>query len=106
MFTKCWIWQQCCNCEQRHSKTLQSKVELIQIDILVQKPGIDAQANSTMTFQDRHGRFLADKTPTVAAKSQAGGMPPLPPPCFIPQNSGKIVVLPVLPLLASLHFIK
>ena len=24
-----------------------------------------------MTFQDRHGRFLADKTPTVAATSPA-----------------------------------
>ena len=38
LFTKCWIWQQCCNCEQRHTKTLQSKAELTQIDILVHKP--------------------------------------------------------------------
>ena len=39
LFTKCWIWQQCCNCHQRHHKTLQSKAELTQKDILFHKPG-------------------------------------------------------------------
>ena len=33
-------------------------------------------------------------------------MPPLPLPYFIPQNSGKIVVLQVLHLLSALNFIK
>ena len=40
LFTKCCIWQQCCNCQQRHPKTLQSKAELTQIDILVQGTNI------------------------------------------------------------------
>ena len=38
---------------------------------------IDAQENSAMTSQGHQGRFLADKTPTVAATSPACRGPPI-----------------------------
>ena len=38
LFTKCWTWKQCCNCQQCQPKTLQSKAELSQIDIQAHKP--------------------------------------------------------------------
>ena len=44
-------------------------------------------------YQDRHGRFLAGKNHTVVAMM---------PPRSIPQNPGKIAVLPVLSLMAAL----
>ena len=43
-FTKCWIWQQCWNCVQRHLQTLQSKAELTQKDFVVLYPDFVSKA--------------------------------------------------------------
>jgi hypothetical protein len=47
--------------------------------------------------QDRHSRFLAGKIASVAAHCQgAAAATGVLPPCTIPQNPGKIVVLPLV----------
>ena len=63
LFTKCWIWQQCCNCEQHHSKTLQSKAELTQIDILVHKPDHNLSGS-----QDVNNHFWFLKAPIFSKR--------------------------------------